>query len=236
MVIRGIDYMPPVELEFCDVIEAIHKADEVVAPDDQRHYRETLEAMFAEYGIDRPKEEDRIRDVSTLPLVYERSNYTSLRSSPDEIFRFLWDNARVLGIDRRWHTVVRSVRPSVRVGPDGLIVSEVVAEYMQTVELTVADLPHLPKGMAFKPPAELAPETKLQLWGGGVLVFDQFGRAKYHQSKPIGDGRRQKRRLAYLVAHELGDDGGRFGFTLSTPRGQRFAALHVPDERAGERW
>jgi hypothetical protein len=163
-------------------------------------------------------------------------NYTILRSSRDEVFRFIWENAERLDIDRGWHTVVTSVRPSVRVGPDGLIVNEVVAEYTQTVDLTVADLPNLPAGLAFDAPAGLAPETKLQFWGGGVLVFDQFGRAKYHGSKPLADADRQRRRLEYLVAHELADSQGRFGFTLSLPRGQRFAALHVADDRAGERW
>jgi hypothetical protein len=236
MVIRGIDYMPPVDLEFGDVIEAIYKADEVVAPDDQRGYRTTLRKSFEAYGIDRPAWASRIADVSGEPLVYDRFNYASLRSSPDEVFRFLWDNAHWLGVDRTWHTVVTSVRPSVRVGPDGLVVAEVVAEYTQTVNLTGADLPGLPGAFAFEAPAGIDADTKLQLWGGGVLVFDQFGRAKYHVRKPIGDGERQRRRLEYLVAHELSDDQDRFGFTLPHARGQRFAALHVSDDRAGERW
>jgi hypothetical protein len=34
MLLRGIDYMPPVELEFDDVLDAVLTADEVVAPDD----------------------------------------------------------------------------------------------------------------------------------------------------------------------------------------------------------
>jgi hypothetical protein len=232
MVIRGIDYMPPVDLELGDVVDAIWKADEVVAPDDQRHYRATLTASFEAYGIKRSE----VTADAPGDLEYGRFNYTSLRSSPDEVFRFLWDNAESLGIDRRWHTVVTSVRPSVRVGPDGLIVAEVVAEYTQTVNLTGADLPHLPGDFAFAPPPGIQLDTKLQLWGGGVLVFDQFGRAKYHVGKPIGDGDRQRRRLEYLVAHEQADDLGRFGFTLPGPRGQRFAALHISDDRATERW
>ncbi|MEA2444228.1 MAG: hypothetical protein QOJ12_1520, partial [Thermoleophilales bacterium] len=55
MVIRGIDYMPPVELEFSDVVEGIVKADEVVAPDDQRGYRSMLVEVFSAFGIERPK-------------------------------------------------------------------------------------------------------------------------------------------------------------------------------------
>ena len=33
MIVRGIDYMPPIELEFRDVVDAVLKADEVVAPE-----------------------------------------------------------------------------------------------------------------------------------------------------------------------------------------------------------
>jgi hypothetical protein len=50
MVVRGIDYMPPVELEFEDVLASILKADEVVAPDDEEHrYRRKLEDAFAAF-------------------------------------------------------------------------------------------------------------------------------------------------------------------------------------------
>jgi hypothetical protein len=234
MVIRGIDYMPPVELELGDVIDAITKADEVVAPDDQRHYRETLVKIFSLYGIDRPAQ--GIVDVSRKRLTYARLNYTSLRASPDEVFRFIWDNADDLVIDRRWNTRVTSVRPSVRVGPDGLIVNEVVAEYTQTVNLTVADLSNLPDSLRFDPPAGMRPDTKLQFWGGGVLVFDQFGRAKYHTSKPLGNANRQQRRLQHLYDQRMTDEQERYGYELAGSRGQRFAALHVSDDHARERW
>ena len=51
MVVRGIDYMPPIELEFKDVVDSIVKADEIVAPDDPHDYRRPLAAAFADFGI-----------------------------------------------------------------------------------------------------------------------------------------------------------------------------------------
>ena len=232
MMIRGIDYLPPVELEFEDVIDAVLKADEVVAADDEHHYRDALAAAFSTFGIDRPP--SGIIDM-TGPgprLTYERVNYAVLRSDRDEVQRFIWENADVLGISRTWSTQVQFVRPSVRVGPDGLVVADVVADYVQSLQLAADELGEhgveLPDG--------LAASTPIEIWGGGVLIFDQFGRAKHHQSKPLEDWWRQQRRLAYLVEHGLRDAGGRYGFTLSTPRGQRFAALHVADDHAGEDW
>ena len=50
-------------------------------------------------------------------------NYALLRSDPDEVFRFIWDNAQVFGIDRGYRLRVDSVRPSMRVGPNGLVVA-----------------------------------------------------------------------------------------------------------------
>jgi hypothetical protein len=231
MTCRGVDYLPPVELEFEDVVDAVLTADEVVAPDDERDYRGALTAAFAAFGIGRAR---GFHDVGAeAHPVYDRMNYAILRSDRDEVLRFLWDNAEVFGIDRAWRTRVDSVRPSVRIGPDGLSVAEVVATYLQSLELTAGELAAdhdvaLPRGVDAA--------TPVQVWGGGVMVFDQFGRAKLHASKRLDDWRRQERRLDYLAGHGLRDTRRRFGYTLSTPRGQRFAALHVGPAHAGEDW
>ena len=232
MILRGIDYMPPVELEFEDVVDSILKADEVVAPDDEKHeYRTALEESFRAFDIVRPPL--GIIDLTrTAGPVYERMNFAALRSDADEVFRFIWENADVFGVSRDYRLHVESVEPSIRVGPNGLMVGEVVATYVQSLELTAAELRD--RGVTL--PRGLKPATELQVWGGGVLIFDQFGRSKYHQTKPLDDWPRQQRRLEYLVSQGLGDSHGRFGFSLSTPKGQRFAALHVSNERAGEDW
>jgi hypothetical protein len=232
MVLRGIDYMPPVELEFEDVIDSVLKADEVVAPDDEKHgYRDALRESFEAFDIRRPPE--GIIDLTQREgPAYERMNFAALRSDADEVFRFVWENAEVFEISRDCRLHVESVKPSVRVGPDGLMVAEVVAAYVQSLELSAAELGD--RGVTL--PRGLRPDAQLQIWGGGVLVFDQFGRAKYHQTKPLADWARQERRLGYLVHQGLADTRGRYGFTLSTPKGQRFADLHMSNERAGEDW
>jgi hypothetical protein len=234
MVARGVDYMPPVELEFEDVLDSILKADEVMAPDDGKHdYRGALCEAFAAFDIHRPELEQRIVDLQHFPPpVYDRMNFEALRASPDEVTRFIWENAEVFSIDREYRLRVESVSPSVRTGPDGLIVGEVVASYVQSVELSAAELAE----SGVEVPAKVGPETRIEVWGGGVLIFDQFGRAKLHQTKPLRDWARQQRRLEYLVSEGLVDRQGRYGFTISAPRGQRFAALHISNRRAEEDW
>jgi hypothetical protein len=225
MILRGIDYMPPVDLEFEDVLEAVLTADEVVAPDDEKHgYRKAVADRFAAWGIKRPA--DGIVDVSRAALRYGRINAAVLRSDRDEALRFLWENADAFELNRTWHTEVEFLRPSVRIGPDGLLVSELIVGYTQTVQLTAAE----GREAGIEIAADVDNTVQLQLWGGGVVVFDQFGRAKLHQRKLLEDWPRQSRRIAQLrregqLAASGEHDRG------AAARDELFAALHpVGDE------
>ena len=230
MAIRAIDYAPAVELEFEDFIDALLVSDQVVAPDDVHGYRESVAAAFAAFGIVPPQAQ--IVDLAEQPLIYDGLNFIALRSDEDEVFRFVWQNADRLEIDRRYYLRVEAVRPSVRVGPDGLVVNEVVADYVQTLNVTAAEATAL--GLAIAP--DLEPMTEIQLWGGGTLIFDQFGMAKFHQRKRLDDWERQSRRVDYLLRHGYFDTRGRLGFSFGTPLGMRFAEFHEPNARAGEDW
>jgi hypothetical protein len=74
------------------------------------------------------------------------------------------------------------------------------------------------------------------LLGGGTLIFDEFGRLRYHQPKPLLDWDRQSRRLDYLVRHGLRDTRGAIGYSDGTPVGQRFAVMHSQPDAVGETW
>jgi hypothetical protein len=230
MAIRAIDYAPAVELEFEDFLDAMLVADEVVAPDDEHGYRQSVRTAFAEFDIKQP--EHPVISLAKQPLIYSNINYVALRSDPNEVFRFIWQNAELLGIDRDYYLRVEAVRPSVRVGPDGLVVNETVADYVQTLNVSAGEARNLAVGV----PADIRDDLQLQLWGGGTLIFDQFGIAKFHQQKPLDDWKRQTRRLEYLLRHGFYDSRGRLGFSFGTPQGLRFAEFHEPDTRAGEDW
>jgi hypothetical protein len=242
MIIRAIDYLPPVDFELVVLLGAIVMSDREVMPDDEHHYRDALVTSFADFGI-HPPSRQRFADVRSVgDLGYESFNFDALRSDAAEVHRFLWHNADALGVDRRYYTVVESVQPAVRVGLDGLVVNETTAFYVQMLDLTGAEFRkelgnwRRRTHSHVQAPADLTADDALQVFGGGTLVFDQFGRLKYHIHKPLGDWGRQAARLDFLIRHSRSDQAGRFGFSLGLPAGQTFVALHESGVVAGESW
>lgn len=239
MVIRAIDYTPPGEFEFADFLDALVTSDNELAPDDRYDYRGALIEAFGAYGIAVP--EERIVNLANAAApMYDHFNYDALKSQPDEIFRFLWENAELFELPTGYYTSVDDVQPSVRVGIDGFIVREVVVSYSQLLETSAREMATVardnPGTGRFVLPPGLDAETPVQIRGCGMVIFDQFGRPKYHQRKALFDWTRQSRRLAYLVRNGRSDSVGRFGFSSGTPLGQRFADAHRPDFYRRERW
>lgn len=236
MMIRAIDYCPPVEFEFEDFLDAVLVSDEEVAPDDRHAYRPALASAFGQFGI-QPSRSPGGVDLSKSPErpAYRDFNAGALRSAPDEVARFIWQNARFLRIDPRFYLNVEDVWPSVRIGANGFVTVETVVDYVQEVEGPPKDLTALSKGK-LEIPKGVPDNTKIRLWGGGTIIFDQFGGVKYHQTKPLAKWERQSRRLRYLVRNGLFDSRKQLGASLGTPLGQRFALYHQPDSTAGEDW
>jgi hypothetical protein len=194
MAVRAVDYLPPVDVEFGDFLDALLVADETVAPNDSRGYRRSIRQAFGAFGI--APSEPRVLDLADEPPTYLHLNSAALRSDPNEVARFIWQNAEALGIPREYPLLVNAVRPSVRVGPDGLVVNEVVADYVQALSMTRFRAARKLPGLAL--PRGLDPRREVRLWGGGTLTFDQFGAVRLHVRKPLDDWDRQSRRLAYL--------------------------------------
>lgn len=216
--IRALDYLPPVDLTFGDYLSALLTADLQLYPDDSKYgYRRSLRDTFEEFGIkpanarrpdgawDPPPDADR--------LDYQGLHFEQLQRDPNTLFRFLWENRDRLGIDPDAFTRVTSIRPCVRVSTDGLILRETVVEYVQTLRVFAREL----AALGIKCPKGLSGQTFLPLYGGGALLFDEFGRVKFH----IGTGVRSKRQSARLQS--LYDRGA---FNRDAGEQTPFADLH----------
>lgn len=189
-----------------------------------RGYRATVRDSFATFGVTGAV--DNADSEGCWPrypydgkLTYARSNYGAMTRSPDELFRFLWENRKAMGISERAYTEVLSIDGATRLGPDGISVTETVCQYVQRLDIFGAEFRSL---LGAERPAGMSTTTRLTAYGGGVVVLDQYGQVKYHIANRIGDGERQALRAAYLLGAgklEGTDPRLRFGLLHQTRMG-----------------
>jgi hypothetical protein len=226
MFIRSVDYCPPTDLQFCDFLSGTLTADWELNPkDDKYDIRKSLLKWFAAYGIvprskgtagrqigswDAPPEDSQFK--------YDRTHFESMKSDPDELFRFLWANQDQFKLSDQAHTRVLSVRPCVRTGRDGFVLRETVVEYHQQLRVFARELLKL----NIRKPDGMPDSTEVPLYGGNAVIFDEYGRVKYN----IGNGilpkdkhqERQTARLQYLWDHG--------GFDRGASKLRAFAHMH----------
>ena len=229
MAIRALDYSPPIDLLFGDYLSALVTADSELIPHERKYrFREELLRSFRERGIQptseergtglwrRPENDPHIRKPQSLR--YESTHFESLQRDRDEVFRFLWENRDILGLYPGTYTRVMTVRPCVRVAPDGFVLRETVAEYEQMMETRARDLPRL--GLD-KP--RVPDNVPLRLHGGGTLIFDEFGKLKFNIHKRLISPR-QPAKFEYLWKQGYYREGTPLGVSLGA--GGFFAELH----------
>ncbi len=204
MSIRALDYCPATDLEFGDFLSALLTADREMYPDDERFgYRKELLKWFHKFGIEPAAKgtstEPGIWDPPnpSKPLAYDNIHFESLQRDRDEVFRFIWENRKALNVYENAYTRVLSVLPCQRVAVDGFSLRETVAQYMQMMTLRAEEL----KGFNITPPEGMPPKQQVVLYGGGALIFDEFGRLKYHVHNGILDAKRQTKRLNSLFKY-----------------------------------
>ena len=165
------------------------------------------------------------------PIIYDRTHFEPMQRDPDEVFRFIWENRKSLRLREGAYTRVQSVRPCVRVGEDGFMLRETVAEYIQILRLK----PHELKRFRYADPgpAKLPRDREVFLYGGGVLIFDEYGRLKFHIHNRLNNFKRQSERIRHLAEdgfYERQRPLRKPGAKLSA-----FGLLHLTKSLGGER-
>lgn len=178
ILIRALDYTPPIHIDFSDYLTALLTADtELRGGYDRYSLRATLRSSFAEYGIGPPPTaEDGIWRRSDLHLGREGVRFASLQTDPTEVFLLIWANRSGLKLDPSAYTRVASVRPCIRVSPDdGFTLRETVAECTQYVKVPASEL----RRYGLVKPAGMDDAVEIELQGGSTLILDEFGTLKY---------------------------------------------------------
>ncbi len=246
IIIRALDYAPPVDLSFGDYLSALLTADQELYRDDSKYqFRQVIPAWFARYGISPGAgTADGAWERAPQGLNYGRSHFEPLQRDRDEVFRFVWENRDpgLLNLYPGAFAEVQSVRPCVRQGQDGFFLRETVAEYVEILTLHARELGTVRLRQSewtpsrgrerLRPPEGMDKDQVVRLYGGGTLIFDEFGQLRYHVKNRI-DSPRQQDRLDYLWSVGAFHPEGR--------RAMRFQNLHLRraaglSQRRAEGW
>ncbi|WP_125903027.1 hypothetical protein [Luteibacter rhizovicinus] len=217
ILIRALDYMPPVDLTFPDFLSAVITADMQLYPDDTRYrYREVLMTSFEAYGVNpaaRARPDGAWQPPPASEFTLTGTHFERMQREPLEVFRFIWENKAALGIERNAFSRVTSVRPVLRISNDQTLLRETVVEYIQELSVYASEL----KSLGIRKPDGMPTNRLIQLYGGGTLVFNEYGLLKFH----IGTGVKSPRQSDRLQS--LWDRGY---FSQQITASARIASLH----------
>jgi hypothetical protein len=229
--IRALDYAPPVDITFGDYLSALLTADREIRPSDLRYeLRNTIRESFVAYGISPASSEPGgYWPPPPENLTYGRTHFEGMQRDRDEVFHFIWENRAALNLDNEAFTRVTSVRPCTRVGEDGFVLHETICEYLQILEPFAAELAALEVDV----PEGMPSEQKVKLFGAGILLFDEYGRLKFHVCNPISS-ERQEKRIKYMWKYGFFRRGAASRLLFSGLHRRRAAG--VSDTSREEEW
>lgn len=237
--VRAVDYCPTVDLEFGEFLRALITADADLVPDDPWGYREALIAAFRRRGIypagvpnlseEALRWEDPAEPLPPIPELHfsvlrfkgdpaSAADVGELKRQASALANWLLASEavqRAVGITvpdpgARVHPpCVESIRTLRRVGPDGQIVFDLVAEVTQRRTARVS-----PRGASF------------DFIGGATVIVSPEGIVRYVIRKRITNDERLDHQREYM-----GGAGrsywSRDGGALS-PSSSPFQLLHRP--------
>lgn len=237
--IRAVDYCPPVDLDFGDYLRAMITADAELVPDDPWAYRETLVDAFGRRGVFPSGvlnlAEDSLRwRPPWRPINIPELDYSHLRFAGDPAQAAppedLQAQAQALGrtvADPQYVDVfglaqpdgeflrpsVEAIRTARRVGPDGQVLFDLVAEVVQE---RIVKMPN---------------DRRATFVGGATVIIDPDGAVRYVIVKSIRNDERLEQFRTYV-----GGGGSKLWMTNAeehVPRKALFQLAHAEEEPVG---
>lgn len=217
VVIRAIDYCPPVDIEFGEFLRALLTADRALVPDDVWGYREAFIEAFRAYDIE-PRDVEYLAEDALLwkaPVIgggpIAKLDFGSIRFRGDPgrpVEGYALDDQ----VNALWHHVtepefaaefglvlsaepgeeidvprVDSLRTTRRIGPSGQIVFDLVAEITQRRVVRFGN-------------------ERMEFIGGSTVLIDPYGQVRYAIRKGVHNQERLLRQLRYATS----EAGGKF--------------------------
>jgi hypothetical protein len=227
--IRAIDYCVPVAITFGEFLRAMITADYDLVPNDPLGFRKALIDAFRSRGIrpegvtsyseeslrwDRPEAKFPIRCDGLDTRVRHQLDAESFRRVQTEnakkLNAFGKTYADVLGLAPDLGIQAHSFHPIHRVGPDGQLEIEMVAELLQE------------KAERLGPDD---PKSVMQVRGGVTLLFDEDGVVRYAVRKSLKTKGRTEQQRQYLMELMDSSAAATYGVTNGAFR-PNFASIH----------
>jgi hypothetical protein len=212
VMLRAIDYCPPVDLRYDEYARALLRADEVAYPYDTYGIRAELRRIFKKRGLKPPAEDGRARG-DILHALRDARDIDAITATPADAYRFV-DEFRPLfdiPVDANL-SVVAVYRTKKRARSGYWAPKERIIEFTWSEDVEL-------KGRSF---GELA-GTFMPLYCGGTLVFDSSGNF-LHRSLVLPSDERRKSLLQYarylVRSGSLGVTDGTSG--IGAPGGEGF--------------
>ncbi len=192
MMLRAVDYCPPVGFRYGTYVRAILRADEVAYPRDERGYRDIVQRVFEDRGLtafdDRSidAEDNRVfRNADLQPY-----DIDAIGANETNAYIFVDENRDVLGIPRDADFRMRQVYSTRKKASGGYYVPrEVVLEFLWKEDISTKSEPILRrKGKT------------TEMWCGGTLVFDVNGNVLHYTLS--GSGPKRRKTLLEYLAHQ----------------------------------
>jgi hypothetical protein len=207
ILIRAVDYCPPIDITFGEFLRAMLTADIVTVPEDRSGYREALVVAFRRYGV----RVSGVPDLSEESLVW-RGPERRLPPVPGLAFRDLrhtyepgWQTTQkererraiALGqyVTERRHPYFGIVEPGTR---DGQRIDPPVIESVRSLRRLTPD-----SELDFHIVAEITQRRRKEprgswFYGGSTVVIDEDGQIRYVIGKGVMNRDREKETELFL--------------------------------------
>jgi hypothetical protein len=190
MLLRALDYCPPVDLNFHDYARAVYRADKTAYPVDTAGYRDLwLKVMLKRKVVQGIEELNPTRTMFNSHL--RNLDISKIASSQTDAYDFVDRNRAILSIPPTANLEVFNLYRTQKISSnDFRVPQEIVIEFVWSSEITL-------EGKQFFN----LEGTRLPLWCGGTLVFNRDGNLLDYSLKSDDQFRRKElaRYAAYMI-------------------------------------
>ena len=206
IIIRAVDYCPPVDITFGEFLRAMVTADWVTVPADPHHYRESLVLAFRRYGIEVPNVPDLSEEAllwrgpETKLVPIEGLKFADLKHQFEPGW-FAKESERQKRADVLGHYVTKEAHLQEfglrKPGRDGDWLYDLpVVESIRTLRRLTPD-----DDLDFHIVAEVTQRGKKGrrwYWGGSTVIIDADGSVRFVIRKSVGNATRHAETSGFL--------------------------------------